>query len=277
MLKKHIAINQNGHPSITALDKRREALSTVFIPDSMRPSNGKETTAIASVQEYPSVQKIQQETNKKLIEIENILKTIFAFQNIPFIEFCLKNQEIFKRRFTSLPTYMDAIQKSANDSDSESTENQEVSKEDVIKLLRLYLRLYTRKQELDHINGKTHMKVIGHPRTSEPERSQIENSYSQVEAYKNTETQTLVLSKSSFLVQKTDDKKLFDPNEDAFMKAVINKLQKIQEKTEFNPIGYSSELTPKDSKTTEFVSAMGTMDHAGLQASETPFASVGLF
>ena len=242
MFKKHIAINQNGHQPTKALNKREMSLRDSFLtPSGLKNGLHKEPQAIDSLKKYPTLKIIQQATNKRLLPLETLLKQIFQFQNISFLDFCLKNENLFKQRFKQLQKTSQELQNIDSDaSDHEAYKPEQITKQETIKLLRLYLRLYIRKAELTHVNRNSEIETIGYPQTSIhnqiSQRGQKENGYSELEAYRNLRNNTIVLSKSSFLSQKDQEPDLFNENEEMFLTTVLKILK--QPPTDFDPFRY---------------------------------------
>lgn len=250
MFKKHIATDHRH--IVKALEIREQTLWNLFIDkDSNQPyCNGKEKKdppppikAINNFKNTTNIQAIQRNTNTRLAEIEEILKLIFKIQDkITFSNFCQNYPSQFEERFIKL--VVEASQFQSYDSDSELASSEKVDKKNIMKLLRLYLRLSTRKKELENISKLQGTEVIKYP---EIDRGQKENNYSEVEAYILSESseKKLVLSKSSYLYQKESSPKLFEEESSKqFSATFITVLREI--KTSCNPLNYTSKKGTDD-------------------------------
>jgi len=269
MFKKHIAIHpaannqsidsqelSNGNHNQKLLKTRQQTLEKLFITPSP-PAKGtlKNAQAIHSLKQYSEGITVLRNTNIRLSKVEELLKKIFRFQSMGFAEFYLSFKTLFNERFKKLPSgVLQSLQKMDNpdDSDSEETSSEQVSKTDVLKLLRLYLRLSIRKKELEEATRhKPNIQIIGYPKVpKEPDlgslrRDQKENKYSEVEAYVlkiSENSEKLVLSKSSWLYQRShghlmdEEKFFFDTLEEVIA-------EKIHKENYFSPHTYTVDDT----------------------------------
>jgi len=262
MFKKHIA-TANTYTSRIPLEKRREALrSLVQHPNGLSNGNThdkkKTSAAIDHFQISTNIPPIQRSTNARLADVESLLKTVFKFQNMTFSNFGKNHEALFKQRFNAIqqPGSNSQMTPGVYDSDSEEKSHSKVTQKDIMKLLRLYLRLSIRIKELEKIpkNNSPQIKntvsIICYPRSSEEKpRSVIENSYSEVEAYvfKTSENpENLVLSKSSWIYQKQVYGYLFETTDTASFldtfKTVFQEINNPNLSTNFNPYHYNDIL-----------------------------------